>query len=239
MANSQEPEYLKADDVDEGAPLWMVSFADMSLLLLCFFIFFVAVSHQGVELTQDLLRQLVLHKPESAPEGQSIPQVVSERPGRRKTQIRWQSPAIEGVNRPVAELNIRQKHPLGRPVLFAEGSHEIEGSEWRTRLEEIAEIVRHHFREIVIQGHCSLAEANEFDGETRGHNLSYLRALAVQRELVKLGVNASSMRLVSCASHDCKYEPDETLQRRAVITLGDYFLPGSRAAAAMDRSPGD
>jgi len=229
---------LLQDDADKepGAPVWIISFADMSLLLLCFMIMLLASSSQSSSTEEDMLKVLasvkigfgyVPREGSTDPLDIAVRQILSvSSPTSYRSQTRWPTPAIEGQKWRTRDLQVREKGLIGKPILFDHDSVQISPKS-QTDLDEIAEAVRHHMRRLVIQGHTSPDEV-ETDPD-KGHDLAYRRALAVKRALVERGIAESRLHLVSCA-YFAAQEEQGPLQRRAVITLGEYYLPGGEAA---------
>ena len=226
-------DHLAASDVDQGAPLWMVSFADMSLLLQCFFIMLLTKMKDVEIADQDILRILASIKagfgyvPEesSDPLDQAVLQVLSRTDkGRMDSNNKWTSPAIAGSKVGRKDVFGWARAPFGRAVYFRTNSAVIEPV-WTKELEEIAELVRHHYREIVIQGHCSKKEAKS-DRASGGHDIAFQRALAVKKRLQAFGVASMRLRIVTCGPHDkYKNETEPVDRERVVVMLGTYYLP--------------
>jgi len=144
-----------------------------------------------------------------------------------ESQTRWPTAAIEGQKWKPPDLLVKEKGMIGRPILFTRDSVQI-SPKAQTVLDEIAESIRHHNRNIVIQGHVSPQEVG-LDAD-KGHELAYRRALAVKRALARpRGIHERRMYLVSCAYFDAEKAPP-LMQQRAVITLGEYFLSGGEEA---------
>ena len=238
MAESSGPPPSKDDEGGGGAPAWVVSFADMSLLLLSFFILLLAVSSQKTATDDDILKVLASIKvgfgytpKEDNPQDNldlAVLQVLAmKKRGPLKSQLLWTSPAIEGKSMRDKDLWVRVKGAVGKPIIF-EPNSDIVPLAWQSTLDEIATVVRHHYRLIVIQGHCSPDEARaDING---GHGLAFRRTLALKAALEDRGIASARIRLVSCASHDTAKETASRIQRRAVITLGTYYLPGGEQA---------
>lgn len=230
MADYEPP----PEEPKAGAPLWIVSFADMSLLLLSFFIMLLAVSSQQLATDEDLLRVLASIKVgfgyspkdnSNEPLDIAVLQILSQanRGPIKGSQARWNSPAVPGQSRKPKDIWVKMKGAVGKPVLFSKGSAEIDVN-WEGRLDEIAAVIRHHYRMIIVQGHCSKEEAS-MDGEA-GFQLAYDRAKAVKAALQRRGIASNRIRLVSCAQHETRRESSQNLRQRADVTLGQYFLPG-------------
>lgn len=223
-------------DKEPGAPVWIISFTDMSLLLLCFMIMLLAASAQSSSTEDEMLEVLASVKvglgymPKEGSEDPMdlvVRQIIQQQsPAPARSQIRWPAPAIEGQKWRPKDVQVREKGLIGYPVLFDPGSVQISPKS-QTDLDSIAEHVRHHHRKLVIQGHASPEEAD--NDPNRGHDLAYRRAMAVKRALVDgRGIAESRLHLVSCSFFDA--EEERRLQRRVTITLGEYYLPGGEAA---------
>ena len=170
-----------ADDEEEGgggAPAWVVSFADMSLLLLSFFIMLLAVSSQQLATDEDLLKILASikvgfgYKPRNEPMDDidfAVLQILAQKQtGHELSQMQWKNPAVKGQREKAPDLLVKHKGGVGKPILFSKYAEQID-HQWVSEIEKVAEIVRHHFRMIVIQGHCSPAEAADWAGRWHWH----------------------------------------------------------------------
>jgi len=221
---------------ERGAPVWIISFADMSLLLLCFMIMLLASSSQSSSTAEDMLKVLasvkvgfgyVPREGSTEPIDMAVSQILRvSSPMPVESQTRWPTAAIEGQKWKPPDLLVKEKGMIGRPILFTLDSVQI-SPKAQTVLDEIAEFIRHHNRNIVIQGHVSPQEVG-LDPD-KGHELAYRRAFAVKRALARRGIAERRLYLVSCAYFDAE-KVDPLLQQRAVITLGEYFLSGSEEA---------
>ncbi|MBW3540558.1 MAG: OmpA family protein [Planctomycetes bacterium] len=223
-------------EVEATAPLWMVSFADLSLLLLTFFILMLAFSNQQEVHDEDLLRILASirasfgytpERDQTAQFDETVLQILARQDlGRqRRNKMRWTSPAIEGqLGRP-KDVYVTARSAVGRPILFEPGSARIE-QEWRNVVDELAAIVRNHYRELIIEGYAS---ADEAETERDRSDLAYRRALAVKLALAEEeGVGPERIRLMVAPTGDPTQEAEGALQRRAVVVLGSYYLPGGK-----------
>ena len=188
------------------APAWIVSFADMVILLMSFFVLLLATSSQKTATDDDLLKILAsvkvgfgyMPKPNSKdPLDAAVFQVLSQR---KRSGVgsgnQWQNSSIDGKANKERDTWLKAQSPLGRPIFFAEHSAKVP-AESASDLDQIAELIRHHYRAVVIQGHCSSAEAAE--DLSGGYDLSFRRTAAVRQALEDRGVAASRLRLVSCA----------------------------------------
>jgi outer membrane protein OmpA-like peptidoglycan-associated protein len=131
-------------------------------------------------------------------------------------------PSIKGQPDKERDTWVKAQSNVGKPIRFARDSATI-SKENSTALEEIAAMVRHHYRMVVIQGHCSAEEAVRDPLE--GDDLAIRRALAVKTALKNYGVAVSRLRIVSCSSNEPLKNLKTPDRQLVVVTLGSYFLP--------------
>lgn len=227
------------------APAWIVSFADMVILLMSFFVLLLATSSQKTATDEDLLKILAsvkvgfgyMPKANSKdPIDIAAFQVLSQR---RRTGNgsgnQWQqNAAIDGSKNKERDTWLKAQALLGRPVSFAEHSAKLP-TNCASDLDQIAEIIRHHYRAVVIQGHCSPTEREQ--DPTDGHDLTFRRAVAVRQALEARGIAASRLRLVTCSSHAVPKGLPTADKQLVVVTMGNYLLPADDNALAEPSIP--
>lgn len=222
------------DESRDRAPVWVVSFADMSLLLLGFFTMLLAIASQTKATDADMLRVLASVKvgfgytPEESSSDEldlAVMRLLATRKrGPYKTDLEWTTPAIAGRTIRAKDQWVRLRGIVGEAIIFPHNSAVLPDSDdTEANLTAIAGVVRNHFRRIVIQGHCSLPEARRGPG---GHWLAFQRAATIRRELIARGVDSDRIRIVSSASHDRYPETSSRIDRRVEVTLSAYYLPG-------------
>jgi chemotaxis protein MotB len=234
----------------ESAPLWVISFADLSTLLMSFFVLMMASTPKG-QTSQDedaeLLKVLASVKaafryvPLSGSQDRldrEVFKVLSQKQDNDSSGAGAKTSrgaGIRGISPSVSELWNKAQASIGEPIPFAHRSAELP-PDWLWLIEEVAEVVREHYRIIIIRGHCSQDEGKE--EQDGGFQLAYQRALAVKQALIDLGISPSRFRLVSCGPYesvvlDGKIQEAQASDRRAEITLGAYFMPAYESLKEM------
>ena len=221
------------EDGGGHAPMWIVSFADMVILLMSFFVLLLCKGEQKTASNEDMLKVLAsvklgfgyVPRPDSKdPIDLAVFQVMAQKNSGKFPNHgqRWLPAAIEGQQRKDPDPWVKAQSNVGKPIRFGRNSDEISKTALLD-LDEIAEVIRHHYRIIVIQGHCSQEEASR--DAIRGHDLSFRRAVAVKIALEARGVAPSRLRIVSCANHESTKDLKSPDRQLAVVTIGQYFLP--------------
>lgn len=222
---------------DEGggghAPAWIVSFADMVILLMSFFVLLLCQGQQKHSVDEDLLRVLASVKVgfgytpkanSTDPLDMAVLQILAQKkktpPGH--SAPRWKSPAVKGSSQKERENWVKSQSPIGKPFYFDKGSARITNVS-RENLAEIAEITAGHWRRIVIQGHCSDEEA--LHDRLGGDDLAFRRAMAVKDVLVSQGISAWRLCPVVCGAHESPKTLKSQDRQIVIVTLGSYYLP--------------
>lgn len=215
------------------APMWIVSFADMVILLMSFFVLMLVKGEQKTASNDDMLKVLAsikmgfgyVPKPNSKePIDIAVFQVMAQKNAGKFPNHgqRWLAAAIEGKAKKDPDPYVKAQANVGKPIRFERNSEVIPKSAG-VDLDQIAEVIRHHYRVIVIQGHCSAEEASR--DALQGHDLSFRRAVAVKLALQSRGVGAARLRIVSCANHESPQELKSLNRQLVVVTIGAYLLP--------------
>ena len=201
------------DDGGDGvhAPIWMISFADMLILMVSFFLIMSLINDSkgaNGEIDRELLRVVASLKlgfgyvpdPKSRdPLDLAALQLLENR---ENQSTPFQNPLISNRSKKSSDERqdqfVKLKSPLGQPILFKQDDHTLLDpiGVQETRLRQIADLARPHVREIIIHGHCAKSEAG---GEDRGFSLAYKRARYLKDRLNQLGIAPERIRLVSCS----------------------------------------
>lgn len=229
-------------DEHEGAPEWLISFADNVVLMMGFFVILLAMNmkspvtnHTGVG-TPD--------KEGGVPESDQIDFVLAIREAFNPIDLDSDNPAEAALRRRKRERmeGGRSKQPeehgagresqstrptdlsnLGGTVQFADDSSTLSESA-RKRVEEIAFRVRGQRFFVEVRGHASPSET--YRDVDKGFSLSFARARAVAEALAEAGVAWPQIRMVACSDNERNVpraydESDRLNQRVEVVVTGD------------------
>ena len=215
------------------APMWIVSFADMVILLMSFFVLLLCQGQQKTTADAEMLKVLASvkanfgyrPKPNSQdPLDIAVMQVLAlqQKGGFVHSGQRWKSASLKGTAIKERDNWLKAQSPIGRPFYFQKNSTKL-AEDATTNLGEIAAAIRNHYRSIILQAHCSEEEA--LKDPLGGDDLAFRRALVIKNLLVEHGVSATRLRPVICSSHESKRALTATNRQTVIVTLGSYFLP--------------
>lgn len=202
----------------EGAPEWLISFADNVTLMMGFFVVMLAMNmkastggagsspDKGDGTATDRAVDLAIAVREAFnnpvnPESRDPNDLLLIQ--RLQKRVVGESPAdmvgIEGSEKDVQSVRPNQYFGQGGTVYFDQNSSTLNESGRGT----VAEIVR-LFRGVRcildVRGHVSSAES--IGKEDRGMSLSYARAVAVAAALHESGIGWEQIRLIACCDQD-------------------------------------
>jgi flagellar motor protein MotB len=236
------------DSEHEGAPEWLISFADNVMLQMGFFVILLALNMKpamtgaaGEEGTgrreqEDAMLDFAIavrtgfnnpvdlnsSRPEDAP--------LIRRLMERKRAGEATDTGPEGDDRDVQSVRPSGYSSLGGRVGFIDHSAVIGETEHRRAMEVGKKIAG--LRWIVeVRGHVSAAESFQEGG--RGLKLSHDRAMAVREVLIEAGLDERQIRIVACGDtdpvHRRAYEPGEQrTNQRVEIVVTDQLMPVER-----------
>ena len=214
------------------APAWIVSFADLVILLMSFFVLLLVMGQQKTTVDEDQLKIIASVKSQFGyipkidskdPLDMAVLQIQSQKKGGFvHSGQRWKSAAVKGTSAKERDSWLKAQSPIGKPFHFAKNSAKLTDVS-KGNLEEIAEVIRHHYRMIIIQAHCSDEEAAK--DALGGDDLTFRRAIAVKQILEDQGVAAWRLRPVLCSSHESRKALNTTNRQIVIVTLGSYYLP--------------
>jgi len=221
---------------DPNASLWLVTYADMMSLLLCFFVMLVAMSEIKDEKFQKMLDSL------KKAFGYQVGMEVAPGTRTRKNSFFENLQAYRtvsgqrNVHGGAETINVRGKEFLcktvregwmitvGDRIGFARGSAEIP-EEMQADLDAMVELVKDYSNRVVVAGHTCAQEAP--DGP-RDRELSFRRADAVGNYLENKGINPRRLRVSASGGFDpidTDLTPEgRTRNRRVEITVSEELV---------------
>ncbi len=208
----------------EGAPEWLISFADNVMLQMGFFVILLALnlkpvlSGTGPEKgegpaagpTPEMLDWVIavreaFNNPVQLDSTDPKDAALVARLVERQNQGRAREPGPEGRHDAVETIRQTEYFGMGGVVPFEHNSAVLSET-GRRRVAEIAGHVRGLRTILDVRGHCAAAEA--FDKPDHGMQLSWERAQVVARALVEQGIGWERLRLVACGDND-RVKPQE------------------------------
>ena len=240
----QEPE----DRRDGGIDDWLMSYADMITLILCFFALLLAISipkQQKIEQAQEEVAEAFANatKHKKTDSAKGIPVDVQASPQMTGTDLLENLPSIldryhdSTARRILVEQEGQriQTIEMDSSLFFAAGAADLSDS-GKTALSELAGILQKHIYEgyyITIEGHTddSPISTSQFPSNWE---LSAARASAVVRHFIDIGIDAKRLRAAGYADtkpklpHRDQYnnplKDNQRQNRRVVITLEKLSL---------------
>jgi outer membrane protein OmpA-like peptidoglycan-associated protein len=202
----------------EGAPEWLISFADNVTLMMGFFVILLALNMKpaasgsggsggaaggGAESTSPEMLDWVIgvraafNNPvdvaSTDPRDQLLVQRLMVRAGRGQAA----EPGPKGKFEETQTIRPSDYVGAGGVVTFEPGSSEL-SSDGRASAEDIARNLRGFTSVIELRGHTSAAEAHEL--ANGGASLAYARALAVAEIIAAEGIEWRRLRLIACGA---------------------------------------
>ncbi len=206
----------------EGAPEWLISFADMVMLMMGFFVILFALNNKpagrnpggasddrnasgvGGEADQTMYDLAIavreaFNNPvdmnSTNPLDAPLIQRIIERSGRGDNRVK----GVEGRESDVQSIRPSEYYAVSGSVLFSENASELNAGSMAT-IRDIAGKIRGMNLVVEVRGHVSSVEASR--GPEASMHLSNSRALAVARALSAEGVDWWQMILISSGDHD-------------------------------------
>lgn len=210
-----------AHEEHEGAPEWLISFADNVTLMMGFFVIMLALamkpqaggaanagdSDQGSFAgapVEELEWALGVREAFNNP---VLPESSNPRDALLAAYLRQKLAGesdARGVGAKGREHDVQSIRPSsyysdGVAVRFTSGSDELDAAA-SADVDRIARRFAGAKAMVEIRGHCSAAESHDLPD--RGMSLAYARALAAARRLADAGVDWRRLRLTACADGD-------------------------------------
>lgn len=234
------------EDHHEGAPEWLISFADNVALMMGFFVILLAMNmakatvggggekgeHGEVPREEQMLDfalavREAFNNPvdinSTDPRDAALVKRLIQRAGKSETR----DPGVKGYQQDVQAIRPSEYYAISGSVNFPENAIELPaGSE--QIVSEVAKKLRGLRLVVEVRGHASSVEATR--GAEQSMRLSSDRALAVAHALADAGVDWWQMRLVVCADHDRleAYPSNRSIDKanaRVEIVITDRVVP--------------
>ncbi len=212
----------------EGAPEWLISFADNVTLMMGFFVILLAMNMRPArggeavaaegpppdqvtataggagDVPGDLLDFAIavrsaFNNPVDLSSTEAIDQPLVRRIVARQGQAQADQPGPEGYEHEIKSLRPSDYYGLGGAVPFEHGTSTLTAGAVEA-IEAISEQLRGHRLIVEVRGHVNAAEC--VNGEPSGMRLSFERSLAVAGALNERGVDWRQMRLIACGYTD-------------------------------------
>lgn len=208
----------------EGAPEWLISFADNVALMMGFFVILLAMKMNlksaepasasaggadSEEVSENSSEEALLDMAIAIREAFNNPVDIHSTNPRdlalikrimgRQQEGKAFSPGQEGHEREVRSLRPSDYVSFGGKVAFEQGQATLSAGAV-SDIGELAARLRGRRTVVEVHGHASAAEA--YQTTDRGMALSYQRALATAEELVRQGVGWDRLRIIASADND-------------------------------------
>lgn len=199
----------------EGAPEWLISFADNVTLMMGFFVILLAINmkpasssaaaanNSGAPSEAALDMAIAVRDAFNNPvdlnsrNPNDLPLIARIR--QRRLDGLAENPNAEGTEHDVQSVRPGDRHEMGGNLPFNENSAELTPAS-REAATKLAAELRGKRTVIEVRGHTSAAEA--FKHDDKGMRLSFDRALAVGRFLTTQGIDWRQLRIVAAGEND-------------------------------------
>jgi flagellar motor protein MotB len=236
----------------EGAPEWLISFADNVALMMGFFVILLAMNMakktaggiggedmMGNRKTAELDFVLSLREAFNPIDLESENPSEAALRARKREKIaegqRSRQPEESGKGRESSAIRPTDLSTLGGTIAFEDDSSSL--SDKGTQLvEKIAAKLAGQRFIIEVRGHASPSETMR--NREKGMTLSNARAMAVARVLVATGIRWEQLRVVACGDNERKvgrtYDDSDRINQRVNIVPTNEVAPDAAPAAAPE-----
>lgn len=233
------------EEAHEGAPEWLISFADNVMLQMGFFVILLALAMQASKVGGTANRAGegdTGGKPKPGPTAEQLDWAIAVREAfnnpvnvkstdprdslliqrlvNRRLAAEARPPGQPGPDQDVKTIRPSEYSGLGGTVPFAQDAVQLDEA-GQAALTEVLAYLRGRRNVLEIRGHASAAEA--FSKPDRGMELSYARARAVAEALVAQGIDWNQIRLVASGDNDRlvqgRYDPQGLRENQRVEVI--------------------
>ncbi len=225
---------------------WIVTFADLMSIMLCFFVIMAAGSNPGLidldpRWTEIIaaIKQAFNYMPppdsEDPVDLQILLNQLKHTRGRggadKKGDAFDHSEGAVGNHNEVTTIRTGLQTTMGGQIRFAKLSAEL-SDEAVLRLRQIAARVKGHTNIFVVKGHTSRDEEEVLDAS--GRDLAYERACNAVAVLASLGLHGQSLRVQSCRDYEPLKEAayrdaDHAVNRRVEVVATESLMTEVRS----------
>ena len=255
--NSKKKGGGEHEEAGESAPLWMISFADLVVLLMSFFVIISVGNTRSVEYDPEFAQIIAAIKKAFGyipPADSTDPVDLAILHGFIKMQKQRKGPGggtndgnagesrtrVEGVEGRFSEVTTVREGKLltvGGAIPFDKESSDLTPDSVPI-LVDIARKIGGHTNVFMVKGHTSRDEEYHLRGS--GQNLSFERAKAVFDRLIALGVERESLRVEICWDTEPLKEGTYSemalaANRRVEVVAPNRWSPTSRASGPTPR----
>lgn len=255
-----------AHEEHEGAPEWLISFADNVALMMGFFVILLAMNMQKPKMggvggeakmggapTEQMIDFVIAMRKEFNNPIDLSSDNPAEAPLRRRIRDLLEAgksnqPGDPGPGKEHQAMQPNDVTNLGGTIQFETDSPSLNDRS-RERVRAIASRIKGQRFIIEVQGHASPHEAMQ--NMDKAFALAYSRAISVTKELEAQGVPLANVRIVACADNERKTsredsydaERDQLNQRVEIVVTGQpapgdaQLLPNKSGSAPKGSDP--
>lgn len=248
-----------SEQQEEKAPLWIISFCDLVLVMLGFFVIMAAGNPPSRAQYDPEYADVVASVKKAfkyVPKAGSTDPIDLRIMSSMRKESRGQGSGASGRNgqtyypvhgqagryNTVTTVRTGMQTTIGGVIQFEKDSAQVT-SDALPALTQIADQIRGHTNVFHVKGHSSCDEEFRIRGTSK--DLGYQRARAIVQRLVALGVASESLRAVSCGAYepvqqDAYAEEDYKVNRRVEVIATealviDYHTGGADIPAESSR----
>lgn len=210
----------KCPECEEGAPGWMVSYGDMTTLLLCFFVFLLVMAKVDVDKLSSASGYMA-HKMGLLP--------ASTKNSSKKDNLEDPKNGVRGDSDQTLSIDEGMKLVLGSKDMFPKGEAAPKFDAKTTRdFLVFAQQIRGLRNVVEVRGHTSTGEV-EGTVYRDEMDLSTERARAIRKMLIETGkIKGNRIRVVGCGDHEPLQSNlfiDKAQNRRVEIRVNAKLQP--------------
>lgn len=213
-----EKKKAQQEEQGESAPLWIVSFADLVTLMLSFFVILAAGNSGDANIKSDpefakIVSALRMAFRDTSPADEAVLAAAADYQdliqklhalagkSRQKNVGDSNEPGLYGTGFRVRKIRDGMEITMGGPVFFEPLSGRL-SEQGKADVRELAELLKGHRNNIEVRGHAA-DEPRPSDWTFKDLlELSHQRANTVAEELINLGVDSRTIRIVAIGPNE-------------------------------------